>query len=224
MGSLKAETRRSGRSRRRDRVAGAKQHTPESALHLVPKTKTAWPRLETDRLILRVPSLDDLDRWAEMADENAARFIGGVAPKAVVWRMIMQMVGAWELTGISMFSIIEKASGKWVGRAGPWQPFAWPGTEVGWGLHPDAWGKGYALEAAVASLNYAFDVLGWSTVIHLVNPLNVRSRRVAERLGATPRGEARTPPPMDQELVAVWGQTRDEWQANRRRFVPPNER
>lgn len=53
--------------------------------------------------------------------------------------MIMQMVGAWELTGVSMFSIIEKASGKWVGRAGPWQPFAWPGTEVGWGLHPDAW-------------------------------------------------------------------------------------
>jgi len=29
---------------------------------------------------------------------------------------------------------------------------------------------------------------------------------------------------MDQELVDVWGQTRDEWQANRRRFVPPNER
>ena len=57
------------------------------------------PRLETDRLILRMPALDDLDRWAEMmADENAARFIGGVAPKTIVWRMIMQMVGAWELT------------------------------------------------------------------------------------------------------------------------------
>lgn len=182
------------------------------------------PHLETARLILRMPSLDDLDRWAEMmADQNAARFIGGVAPKTIVWRMIMQMAGAWDLTGISMFSIIEKASGKWVGRAGPWQPFGWPGTEVGWGLHPDAWGRGYALEAAVASLDYAFDVLRWSTVIHLVNPLNVRSRRVAERLGATLRGEARMPPPMDQEIVDVWGQTRDEWQANRRRFVPPNE-
>ena len=98
-------------------------------------------------------------------------------------------------------------------------PFAWPGTEVGWALHPDAWGKGYALEAAVASLDYAFDVLGWSTVIHLVNPLNVRSRRVAERLGATLRGEARMPPPMDQELVDVWGQTRDEWRASDRGSV-----
>jgi hypothetical protein len=64
--------------------------------------------------------------------------------RPIVWRMIMQMVGAWELTGI------------------------------------------------------------------------VRSRRVAERLGATLRGEARMPPPMDHELVDVWGQTRDEWRANPR--------
>ena len=44
----------------------------------------------------------------------------------------------------------------------------------------------------------------------------------AERLGATLRGETRMPPPLDQELVDVWGQTRDEWHANRRRLVPPN--
>lgn len=177
------------------------------------------PRLETERLTLRVPALEDLDRWAEMmADENAARFIGGVTPKSFVWRMIMQMVGAWEATGISMFSVIEKASGKWIGRVGPWQPFAWPGTEVGWGLHPDAWGKGYALEAAAASMDYAFDVLQWTTVIHLVNPANVRSQRVAERLGARLQGQARMPPPFDAELVDVWGQSGDEWRINRRRL------
>ncbi len=176
-------------------------------------------RLETERLILRVPALEDLERWSEMmADENAARFIGGVSPKPVVWRMITQMVGAWELTGVSMFSVIEKASGKWVGRVGPWQPYAWPGTEVGWGLHPDAWGKGYAVEAAAASIDYAFDVLGWATVIHLVNPANVRSRRVAERLGSTLQGQARMPAPFDFEVTDVWGQSRDEWRVNRDRF------
>ena len=176
------------------------------------------PRLETERLILRVPALEDLDRWAEMmADETAARFIGGVAPKTFVWRMIMQMIGAWQVTGIAMFSVIEKATGTWVGRVGPWQPYAWPGTEVGWGLHPDAWGKGYALEAAVASVDYAFDVLGWTRVIHLVAPENIRSRRVAERLGATLQGQTRMPPPFDADLTDVWGQSRDEWQTNRRR-------
>src|SRR6185503_5152224 len=51
------------------------------------RTMPVTTRLETDRLILRVPSLDDLDRWAElMANEQAARFIGGVMPKPVVWR------------------------------------------------------------------------------------------------------------------------------------------
>ena len=76
-------------------------------------------RLETERLILRVPTLEDLDRWAElMADANAARFIGGVMPKPVVWRMIMQMVGAWDVTGVSMFSVVEKLSARLSKRRG----------------------------------------------------------------------------------------------------------
>jgi RimJ/RimL family protein N-acetyltransferase len=130
----------------------------------------------------------------------------------------MQMVGAWEVTGVAMFSVIERESGRWMGRVGPWQPFAWPGTEVGWGLHPDAWGRGYATEAAAASMDYAFDVLQWTTVIHLVNPDNVRSRRVAERLGSTLRGQTRMPPPYDAEFAEIWGQDRDEWRVNRRQL------
>ena len=170
------------------------------------------PRLETERLILRVPALEDIDRWAEMMeDEEAARFLGGVMPKPVVWRQIMQMVGAWEVTGVAMFSVIEKTSGKWIGRVGPWQPFAWPGTEVGWGLHPDARGKGYATEAAAASIDYAFDVLQWTTVIHLVHPDNIRSRRVAERLGATLRGRTNMPAPYATEVADIWGQSREAW-------------
>src|SRR5437763_482913 len=96
--------------------------------------------------------------------QDDQRFIGGVVPRPAVWHIIMQMAGAWSLTGISMFSVIEKASGLWIGRVGPWQPLDWPGTEVGWGLHRDAWGKGYALEAAIATMNFAFDDLGWPVV------------------------------------------------------------
>ena len=168
--------------------------------------------LETERLVLRVPSLDDLDRWAEMmADPNAARFIGGVQSKPIVWRAVMQVGGAWHLTGISMFSVIEKQRGLWVGRVGPWQPLGWPGTEVGWGLHPDAWGKGYAIEAAIAAIDYAFDTLGWTEVVHCINPNNSASQRVAERLGSRILRQATLPAPLDYEHVDVWGQTRDEW-------------
>ncbi len=176
-------------------------------------------RLETDRLVLRVPALEDLDRWAEMmADPEAARFIGGVAPRNLVWRMIMQMHGAWSLTGVSMFSVIEKASGRWIGRIGPWQPEGWPGPEVGWGLHPAMWGKGYAVEAAAAAMDYAFDVLGWPRLIHCIEAENVRSKAVARRLGSRPQGETRMPPPFEHVVSEIWGQSREEWQRNRGRI------
>jgi RimJ/RimL family protein N-acetyltransferase len=172
--------------------------------------------LETERLLLRVPTLDDLDRWAEMmGDPTTAHFIGGPQPKPVVWRMVMQVAGAWHLAGYSMFSVVEKQSGRWVGRVGPWQPLGWPGTEVGWGLHPDAWGKGYAVEAAIASVDYAFDTLGWSEVIHCINPANTASQGVAKRLGAKILRQATLPAPLQYEHVDVWGQTRDEWRARR---------
>jgi RimJ/RimL family protein N-acetyltransferase len=173
-------------------------------------------RLETSRLILRVPTLDDLDRWAEMmADPDAARFVGGLLPRTLVWRAIMQMHGAWSLTGVAMFSVIEKARGVWIGRVGPWQPEGWPGPEVGWGLHPDAWGKGYGVEAAAAAMDYAFDVLGWPYVIHCIDLENTRSKALARRLGSTPQGETRMPAPFEHVVSEVWGQSREVWQRNR---------
>jgi len=179
------------------------------------------PVLETERLLLRIPTLDDLDRWAEMmTDPLAAKFLGGTVPRTVTWRMINQMVGAWHLTGISMFSVVDKKRGLWIGRIGPWQPLGWPGTEVGWGLHPDAWGKGYAVEAAAATIDFAFDQLGWTEVVHCINPTNTASQGVAKRLGARILRQATLPPPFEHEQVDLWGQTRDEWR-ERRPVVTP---
>ena len=175
------------------------------------------PRLETARLILRPTALEDLDRWAEMmAEEKSARFVGGVQPKPVVWRAMMSIAGAWALTGVAMFSVIEKATGRWVGRVGPWQPLGWPGTEVGWGLHPDSWGKGYAVESAAAAMDYAFDVLGWTEAVHTIEPANVASQAVARRLGSTILRQARMPAPFQASVLDVWGQSREQWFARRR--------
>jgi RimJ/RimL family protein N-acetyltransferase len=107
-----------------------------------------------------------------------------------------------------MFSVIEKASGRWMGRLGPYQPEGWPGTEVGWSLHPEAWGRGYAREGASAAMDYAFDVLGWDEVIHcIIDPNNAPSQRVAIALGSQLRGPGRMPPPFDQAPCEIWGQT-----------------
>ena len=119
-------------------------------------------QIETPRLLLRIPRAEDLDPWARMmTDEEAAKFIGGVMPRSVTWRGLMTMIGSWHATGFAMFSVIEKSSGRWVGRLGPWMPDGWPGPEVGWAISRECWGRGYATEGAIAATNWAFDHLGW---------------------------------------------------------------
>jgi RimJ/RimL family protein N-acetyltransferase len=173
-----------------------------------------FPVLETERLILRCPEQDDLDRFAEMmADPRAASFLGGVASRTAVWRSLMTIAGSWFVQGFGLFSVVEKASGRWVGRVGPWSPEGWPGTEVGWGLHPEAWGQGYATEAAEASMDFAFDRLGWDEAIHMIDPNNAPSQAVARRLGSRNLRPGRLPD-VDIDLD-VWGQTRAEWNARR---------
>jgi len=169
-------------------------------------------RIETDRLILRPPQAADFDAWAaNMADEDSARYIGGMQPRPVAWRGFLTMVGAWEIQGFGMFSVIEKSSGQWIGRMGPWCPDGWPGREVGWGLARQAWGKGYAREGAIACMDFAFDQLGWDDVIHSIDRGNASSQVLAQRLGSRNRGPGRMPPPFENLPIDIWGQTRDEW-------------
>jgi len=180
------------------------------------------PTLETARLVLRPPIQDDFDGFAEMcAEEDTMRFIGGVAPRASAWRQMSTVTGSWVLLGFGFFSVIEKESGRWIGRLGPWRPGGehggWPGNEVGWGLKRDACGKGYAYEGAVAAMNWAFDALGWDDVIHCIDPANAPSIALAERLGSTvQKTDARLPAPFDTFRVDLYGQSKAKWRARQR--------
>jgi RimJ/RimL family protein N-acetyltransferase len=174
------------------------------------------PVLETARLILRPTAAEDFDFWAALMADEASKFIGGPQARSVAWRGFISVAGAWAIQGYSMFSVIEKRSGLWVGRVGPWVPEGWPGTEVGWAIAKDAYGQGYATEAATAAIDWAFDALGWTEVIHCIDPENLASQKVAERLGSTNRGPGRLPAPYEAYPADIWGQTRDQWRARAR--------
>ena len=174
------------------------------------------PTLETERLILRPPIEADLDGWAALlGDEEAARYIGGAMARPAAWRAMAAVTGSWALKGFGMFSVVEKATGQWLGRLGPWQPEGWPGTEVGWGLRREAWGRGYATEGAARAIDWAFDHLGWDEVIHCIDPENDGSIGVARRLGSTNRGPGRLPAPFEHYPVDIWGQSRAAWRGRR---------
>lgn len=174
------------------------------------------PILFTERLILRAPDASDFEAWARFhAEETTMRFLGGVQPRSVAWRGLCGMAGAWSIRGYSMFSVIERSTGRWIGRIGPHYPEGWPGCEVGWGVLGEFAGRGYAFEAAVAAIDYAFDVLGWDDVMHIIDPDNAPSIALATRLGSANRGRTRMPEPLDTLIVDDWGQSAAQWRARR---------
>lgn len=187
-----------------------------------PSLASSWPMqlgptLETERLILRPPVQADIEGWAAFcADPVVMKHLGGPLPRPLAWRNMASLAGYWALQGFGMFSVIEKATGRWIGRLGPIHPDSWPGDEVGWGLAREAWGKGYAYEGAAACMDYAAEVLGWEDIIHTIATENHASQAVARRLGSRLRGPCKLPPPFENDEVEVWGQTREEWRARRR--------
>jgi RimJ/RimL family protein N-acetyltransferase len=154
---------------------------------------TDAPILETPRLILRGWRAEDFEPFAAMmAEPRVAQFLTAdqrPQDRGAAWRGMAMFAGHWVLRGYGLFVVEEKATGAFVGRVGPWQPEMWVGFEIGWGIAPAFWGKGYATEAAVASGAWAFDTFDLDHVVSLIHVDNTRSQAVARRLGERPVGE-----------------------------------
>lgn len=165
--------------------------------------------IRTERLILReVDPERDFDGWARaMADENTVRYLG-VQPmsRAEAWRNMALVIGHWAIRGYGSFSVEDRKTGDWVGRVGPWFPHGWPAPEVGWTIAPDRVGRGYATEAARAALDFAFDGLGWTQVIHIIMKGNEPSIAVARKLGSTLLREQQGIPGITDQPVLIYGQ------------------
>jgi len=143
--------------------------------------------LETERLILRPFRQADIDAYAELcADPSVMKFLNAAGvpiSRADAWRQMSMYLGHWELRGFGTWAVEERASGDLVGRVGLHYPEGWPDRELGWTIAHRFWGKGYASEAARASIAHAFEALEWSHLVSLIHPDNHRSARLAERLG-----------------------------------------
>jgi RimJ/RimL family protein N-acetyltransferase len=162
--------------------------------------------LETERLLLRKPRLED-DLSAFVADEEVQRWTGGSTSDSSQ-ELIERWVRRWERNGVGQF--IVELDGEMIGRVGfiVWDRRAWQTsaydlagehaeTELGWAILTRHWGHGYAGEAARAALAWGTDL---SRVISLIDPENARSIRVAEKLGATRTERVQT----DHALADVW--------------------
>lgn len=142
------------------------------------------PTLETDRLILRGPTVEDFPVYRDFfADAEASAAYDGPKDGGQAWRVLATDLGHWALRGYGRWAVEEKSSGQMVGGCGLWWPEAYPRSELTWWITPAGRRKGYALEASRAAIRFGYEVLGWALVETHMNDENVAARRLAEKLG-----------------------------------------
>ncbi|MBD8878114.1 GNAT family N-acetyltransferase [Roseibium polysiphoniae] len=147
-------------------------------------TLTGAPVLETQRLLLRVPSPSDFPAFLAYATSHRTAFTGGAKPEHAVFEKFASMIGHWALRGFGRFTITDRTSGAALGHVGPFQLVDEQLPELSWTIWSDAAeGKGIAFEAAQTVNHWLFGPMGWTEAIAEVHPDNHRSQTMARRLG-----------------------------------------
>lgn len=156
--------------------------------------------IETDRLRLRRWREEDLEPYARIcADPEVMRYMTGGGDAAFTREQseeqVERFIRRWEEHGFGLWAVEEKYSGAFIGRIGLMRQDDWlegkHKTEVGWLLDRAFWGRGLATEGARSSLYHGFEELGLERIISIIQPANLASRRVAEKVRMTLRGETR---------------------------------
>ena len=123
--------------------------------------------------------------------------MGGPLNAYETWMLYAAEIGHWNIRGFGMWMIHDKETDETYGMAGGWFPAKWPEREIAWIIWPDKAGHGYALEATHAAASIS-TTRGWESAVSYIDPKNLDSIRLAERLGAVkdpeaPRSTATTP-------------------------------
>lgn len=172
--------------------------------------------IETERLLLRKPRSEDAAGLLALhADPEAMRFVGGARPDLADTEFVIgHWLALWERNGVGHFVAERCEDGTVLGRIGfvVWDTSIWEirtradagehaQPELGWALAREHWGHGYATEGALAVRAWARGGAVTGRLISLIAAANVRSGRVAEKLGCV---RAETVELRDHGPAVVW--------------------
>lgn len=181
-------------------------------------------RIETDRLTLRDWREEDWPRFFEVTNTPVVmQWLGGVLDTEGEAMQRARVESCAAQHGHCFWAVERKTDGELLGFCGIKRADA-PGSsvtgaiEAGWRFREDAWGKGYAKEAAIATLDAAFERFGADEVVALTVIGNSGSWGLMERLGMQRRedldyDDMRYGPPWRRSIV--YSITRDQWNAAR---------
>jgi RimJ/RimL family protein N-acetyltransferase len=146
--------------------------------------------LETDRLLLRRWRPEDRESFARLnADPDVMEFFVAPMSRAESDAFADRIETGFAEHGFGLWAVEETATARFVGFTGLIHqtfeaPFT-PAFEVGYRLAKQAWGQGYATEAATAAVRFGFEEAGLSEIVSMTAVHNVRSQAVMTKLGMT---------------------------------------
>ena len=176
-------------------------------------TVTADLHLTGKRVLLRLPTLEDLDGFRRVfTDPDVMRYVAYGRPltdaEAAEW--VSRMIAHFDIDGFGQFALTRRGDGVLMGRAGllPLDPTTLQSgflselgpraeIEIGWTLARKFWGNGYATEAATLIRDWAWRELGRSRLVSIIQVGNAQSVRLAQKLGAT----------LERELTTSFGKS-----------------
>ena len=153
-------------------------------IQAVDHTTISIPTFEEGRLRYRAPRWDDFETYAEFRGSVRAKGIGGPHSRGASFDSMADIIGHWHLRGYGRWLIADRETDEPLGVVGLMYPEDWPEPEIAWTVFEAAEGKGVAYEAACFTRKYAYEALGWPTLISCTLIDNIRSHALAKRMGA----------------------------------------
>lgn len=149
------------------------------------------PRIETERLILRTYTNEDLKTvYVLITDPEVTRFFpkSYSVKKEDVLASLPRRLDKWRKQGFGQLGVFEKATGQLIGYVGLQYLDQTTEVEIYYGFFKKMWGRGIATEAAKAMLRFGFEEINLEKIVAVTHPENYASQKVLTRLGLE-RGE-----------------------------------
>lgn len=143
--------------------------------------------INTERLLIRPLAINDTDFIVELLNDSS--FIQNIGDRNVrtvedAEKYILNgPVASYEKNGFGLCLVVLKETGESIGMCGLIKRDQLDDVDLGYAFLPRFWGKGYAVEAAKATLEFGWQTVGLKRIVAITDPANTPSNRVLEKLG-----------------------------------------
>lgn len=155
------------------------------------------PTFETERLVLRPMTMKHWPAYRDLMQTHRSVYMGGPFAPRDAWGMFCHDHAQWSLMGHGALMLEDRDTRICLGQVGINHGPLFPEHELGWFLYPQAEGRGYAYEAAAFLKDWAQHERGLPALVSYIDEPNIRSRKLAERLGAALDHDAPRSDPQD---------------------------